>query len=265
MPKHAIQIIPADATGQISANDRSFNYGDAVFTTIAVRAGVAQLWPLHLARLQCSVRQLGFAEPDWLALEQAVNSLVTAADNVIKVVISRGLGGRGYSPDPSMRSQVYISQAHMPDYQQWKQQGVRLKLAELRLSVQPRLAGLKHNNRLEQVLLKQELALADTDELLVADQQGFITEATASNVFIYWQGRWQTPMLDRAGVAGVMRQQLLTCRPEIVQADCPLSALPEIEAMVLTNALMQAVPVRELAGRPLNLVLARQLQHGLLC
>lgn len=265
MSKDAIQIISADATGQISANDRSFNYGDAVFTTIAVRDSMAQLWPLHVARLQLAVRQLGFTDPDWFALEQAVNSLVTANASVIKVVISRGLGGRGYSPDVTMSSQVYISQALMPDYQLWQRHGVCVNVAELRLAVQPRLAGLKHNNRLEQVLLKQELQHTAADDLIVADSAGFITEATAANVFFYWQGRWQTPLLSRAGVAGVMRQQLLLARPDIVETDCPLTALAEIDAMLLTNALMQAVPVRELAGRQLNMALAKQLQHEVLC
>ncbi|MDX1678096.1 aminotransferase class IV, partial [Arsukibacterium sp.] len=145
----------------------------------------------------------------------------------------------------------------LPDYSTWRQQGVRLALAELRLAVQPALAGLKHCNRLEQVLLKQEASNKQIDDLLVCDQQGFITEAIAANLFLHRAGRWYTPQLSRAGVAGVMRSHLLSVQPDIEQVNWQLPELASVDAMVLTNALMGPVPVQSYNDKKLDLMLAK--------
>src|SRR5690606_38631131 len=134
------------------------------------------LWPLHLQRLQRAAVQLGFGAIDWQVVEQQAQAAITAPEQVIKILLSRGEGGRGYATTDVGAPLVYVSTSPMPDYRHARQQGVHLGIAALKLAVQPLLAGLKHNNRLEQVLLKQELAGIDFDDLLVLDQQGFIVE-----------------------------------------------------------------------------------------
>ncbi len=244
--------------------DRSFNYGDGIFTTIQVRNGELLLWPLHLQRLQQGVARLGITAPDWQQLAQQVQDAISQPQQVVKVLISRGEGGRGYSPAGINQAGIYISTAPMPDYSHWQQQGVRLGLAQLRLSVQPLLAGLKHNNRLEQVLLKQEQLRRGSDDLLVLDQQGFITEAIAANVFLYRDGNWHTPALERAGVAGVMRQHLLA-RLGGCEVNWRQEQLEQIDAMFICNALMGIVPVRQLDQRQLDIVPVQQLGRQLVC
>ena len=248
----------------INSTDRSFNYGDGIFTTMQVRAGEIQLWPLHLQRLQAGTRQLGFAEIDWLQLQQQAAAAISQQAQVIKVLISRGDGGRGYAVAGVSAPNIYISTSLMPNYSNLRQLGVSMQLASLQLAVQPKLAGLKHNNRLEQVLLKQELAATAAEELLVLDQQGFVTEVTAANVFMHRDGKWHTPMLQRAGVAGVMRQHIMQ-QTAISQVNWQLDELNTVEAMFICNALMGIVPVHSLQTRPLSVALVQQFVKQVAC
>lgn len=229
-----------------------------------VRDGQIQLWPLHLQRLQQGAQRLGFAAIDWQKLEHDAKAAIQAASQVIKILISRGEGGRGYGCQGVSLPAIYISSAAMPDYSRAQQQGARLMPAALQLGIQPLLAGLKHNNRLEQVLLKQELSQYDADDLLVMDQQGFITEAIAANVFFYKNGQWFTPELSRAGVKGVMRQHLMQ-QMHVTEVNWPLAALCEIEAMFICNALMGIVPVYQCAELNFSLHAVQQLQQQVLC
>ncbi|MBV2128375.1 aminodeoxychorismate lyase [Rheinheimera sp. SM2107] len=243
----------------VSINDRCFLYGDGFFSTVRVRHGLAELWPLHLARLQETARQLAINVTDWQALSRAVTAAIETkglSDAVLKIQISRGESNRGYSPLGVTAANLVISCSALPDYSHWQQHGVKVALAELRLAVQPVLAGLKHCNRLEQVLLKREASERHVDDLLVCDQQGFITEAIAANVFMHRDGRWYTPELSRAGVAGVMRSHLLRQR-DIEQVNWQLPELANVDAMVLSNALMGPVPVQSYNNQPLNLALAK--------
>jgi 4-amino-4-deoxychorismate lyase len=247
-----------------SVGDRSFQFGDGLFSTIRVSEGRPELWALHLSRLQEGVERLGIAAPNWQQLTEVVQQAVTAQTQVLKVIISRGHAGRGYSPTDVDGPDIYISTAPMPDYQPWQQQGIRLGVATLQLACQPALAGLKHNNRLEQVLLKQELAATKWDDLLVLDQLGYITEATAANVFFYRQQQWYTPQLQRAGVAGVMRAHLMA-QLTVHEVNWTLSELEQVDAIFICNALCGIVPVRQLQHRNLDIAAVQQLQQELVC
>ncbi|MCH8538701.1 MAG: aminodeoxychorismate lyase [Alkalimonas sp.] len=247
-----------------SVGDRSFQFGDGIFSTIRVSDGHPELWPLHLSRLQAGVERLGICAPDWLELTKQVQQAVTAKHQVLKVMISRGHAGRGYSPAGVEGPDVFITTAELPDYRSWQQQGIRLGLANLQLACQPVLAGLKHNNRLEQVLLKQELVTTEWDDLLVLDQQGYITEATAANLFFYRQQQWFTPQLQRAGVAGVMRAHLMT-QLATQEVNWTLPELEQVEAIFICNALCGVVPVRQFQHRTLNIAAVQRLQQELLC
>ncbi|CAM3845631.1 aminodeoxychorismate lyase [Rheinheimera salexigens] len=247
----------------VSRFDRSFNYGDGIFTTMQVKAGLIQLWPLHLARLQHAATQLHFAKIDWSSLETEVMAAITEPNQVIKILISRGEGGRGYSSQGIDTPKVYISCSALPDYHLWRQQGITLGIAELKLAIQPALAGIKHTSRLEQVLIKQQLLHTEFDDLLVIDQQDFVCEVSAANIFFYRQQQWYTPSLERAGVAGVMRQHLMQ-QFDVKQVSWTLAQLNDVEAMFICNALMEIVPVqrfmlRELDMTPVNALMKRQL------
>jgi 4-amino-4-deoxychorismate lyase len=260
-------LIDSPATAAIAGGCRALQYGDGLFTTMRVSQGEIALWPLHLTRLQFSAKQLGFAEPDWQQLAAWLHAQAQTqhADCVFKLLISRGIGGRGYAPDPEAQVSCYLYQAPLPDYSAVKATGLKVGVATLRLARQPALAGLKHCNRLEQVMLKRELAGAALDDLIVADSSDLVVEGTAANLFYQLAGHWYTPPLDACGVTGVMRKHIMSQLPYIRERELPLQELPAVTAMFFSNALLGMAAVRELVDRTLDLAAVRSIQQQVLC
>ena len=123
-----------------NSTDRSFQYGDGLFTTVRVKDGKAMLWDLHLQRLVSGAKALLIHSFDTDELTAQVQQAISAPDQVIKVLISRGQAGRGYSPQGIESPCCYISTAALPDYTNWQQQGIRLGVAGFKLAQQPALA-----------------------------------------------------------------------------------------------------------------------------
>ncbi|MCA1930717.1 aminodeoxychorismate lyase [Rheinheimera sp.] len=244
-----------------NSTDRSFQYGDGLFTTIKVKDGKAMLWDLHLQRLVEGAKRLLIHSFDVDELTSQVQQAISAPEQVVKVLISRGQSGRGYSPQGIESPCCYISTAALPDYSGWQTQGIRLGIADFKLAQQPALAGLKHNNRLEQVLIKAELIKTDVDELVVLDQSGAVIEVSAANLMFSKDGIWFTPYLDQAGVSGVMRQHILDQR-SVSEGKFYLNDLQQAEAILICNALMGVVPVKQFAGQTKNIELVRQFVSG---
>lgn len=224
-------------------------YGDGCFTTVAVTSGVVEFWSLHKSRLQQGCDRLKIAFDNWPVVEQYINEISSTPDPiVIKVIISRGVGGRGYSTDPNAQSSFFISQHPFPaHYQQWQEDGISLTLSEVKLAQQPLLAGVKHLNRLEQVLVKQDLQLSQFDDAIVCDTQGHIVETSASNIFWYRDHQWYTPNLTECGVDGVMRNLILryfaqqNLAVNIVKAK--IDTIKKAESVFICNSLMKVIPV----------------------
>lgn len=187
--------------------DRGLQFADGHFTTLLVQQQQALFWPAHWQRLQQASERLRIGLPEQqLVLDCVLAAAAAFPCAVVKVIITRGMGGRGYSPAGFETPQWYVSAAaHQPKVQAAAQLGI----AELQLATQPLLAGLKSLNRLEQVLLADEREQRGYDELVVLDQQQHVVEAVSSNLFWRVGQRWYTPQLTSAGVAGVIRQQIL--------------------------------------------------------
>jgi 4-amino-4-deoxychorismate lyase len=247
-------------SSQPSLSDRAFCYGDGIFTTMRVWQGRICLWSWHWQRLVQSAQRLHLQLPSEASIYAALKRAITAPEQVLKLQISRGHGGRGYSPAGVGPVQCFISTALMPDYSLLQQQGVRVDIAELRLARQPRLAGIKHCSRLETVLLKAEVDGALADELLALDSEGFIIEASASNVFFYRDQQWYTPELTWAGVAGVVREALLAPL-NAQQVNWSVSDLAGVEAAFLCSSLLGVAPIRQLQGRALALTPVQYIQQ----
>ncbi len=246
---------------QPGISDRSFQYGDGIFTTIRVARGQLVCWPYHWQRLSASLQRLGMAALDEMWLKHQAEQQISAPEQVLKIVISRGQGGRGYSPAGFTQVQCYCGVSALPDYQSLQQHGLHLDVATLRLGIQPLLAGIKHTSRLETVLLKAEVERSPADDLVACDSTGLVTELSAANLFFYQQGRWHTPRLHQAGVAGVTRQWLLDYL-QIVPGCYSLSQLQQAEAMLACNALMGLAPVRQFTSLRLDLAPVRPLQQA---
>ncbi|MGB5446771.1 MAG: aminodeoxychorismate lyase [Psychromonas sp.] len=236
----------------IAANDRGLAYGDGLFSTIKVEHGVAQLWDYHLQRLQSGAQKLFFPEVDWSTLSDELNCqakrLAGQQYAVIKVILTRGSGGRGYSAQGCHAPQRILSVHAYPDfYQQWQREGIKVIQCQQQLAINRELAGLKTLNRLEQVLIKHELESQRAVEGIVCDNDGYVIEACSANIFIYMNNQWVTPKLDGCGVLGVKRRQIIELSAlagqPVTEMQITTNDLLNAQAVFLCNALMGIVPV----------------------
>ncbi|MBX3702680.1 MAG: aminodeoxychorismate lyase [Steroidobacteraceae bacterium] len=240
----------------IDPADRGLNYGDGLFETLAVRDGRARFLGWHLERLSAGAAQLGIPLPARELLVDEVARAWPQGRGVVRIVVTRGVGGRGYRPPGYPRPLRVVSgwEWPAPDPACWTR-GVRLRWCETRLGRNPRLAGIKHLNRLEQVLARAEWDDPEVAEGLMMDDGGRVICATQANLFIVAGGRLVTPAVDACGVAGVMRRAFRAWAEErgepVVERAVAAGELQEAESLILTNALIGAWPACELDGRRL--------------
>ncbi|PJG58852.1 aminodeoxychorismate lyase [Aeromonas cavernicola] len=236
----------------ISAHDRGLAYGDGHFTTMAVKEGRVLQWAAHLARLQQGCQRLGMVEPDWHQLTQELEQLVVGeAQCVAKVILTRGEGGRGYDGSGCQQTTRILSLAPFPtQYASWRHTGINMMVCRQRIGDAPMLAGLKTLNRLEQVLLKNELVCAGAVEGVVLSSRGVLVEAVSANLFWRRGKTVFTPDLNRCGIDGIMRRQIMAMLKqmgiELRVVEAPLESLWQAEEVWLTNTLMGVVPINSI-------------------
>ncbi|MGB1261397.1 MAG: aminodeoxychorismate lyase [Cognaticolwellia sp.] len=258
----ALTFIDGQASDKIAADDRGLAYGDGCFTTALVIDGEVEMLTPHLNRLAQQSQQLGLPHVDMNALEASMRKIsADIALGIVKVIISSGSGGRGYSRLGADQPKVIISLHDYPTlYPQWQKQGITVGISEQKLGINPMLAGLKHLNRLEQVLLRAELDKRPEDDLLVTDINGSIIECCSANVFWYKAGQWHTPCLTTAGVAGLMREKILLHHNDIQPRCYRLSDVENINAMFISNAILGIVPVKTFNGQRLDTSLVENVR-----
>lgn len=240
----SIEVAPAAV---IEADDRGFNYGDGLFETIRVHAAQPIWWAAHWARLQRGAAALALECPAADAVLAAARPLLHAhRDGVLKLLLGRGRGGRGYAMPEPAQARLLLSWHPLPASA--PADGLRLRWCDLRLGIQPRLAGLKHCNRLEQILARAEWNDPEVHEGVLCDALGAVTCAISANLCVRIDGRWLTPPLDRCGIAGICREWLLRAGLAHEARLSPL-AVETAEAMFLCNSVRGILPVRALAGR----------------
>jgi 4-amino-4-deoxychorismate lyase len=250
-------LVDGHAETGLPLDDRGLAYGDGLFETIRFVAGRAPLWTGHMTRLARGCRRLRIEVPskDQL-LAEAQQIAGSERDAVIKIIVTRS-SGRGYAGDKDATARCMIMARSLPgiDANAYRH-GVRLRWCALRLSMQPALAGLKHLNRLEQVLARGEWRDPRIYDGLLCDQEGEVVSATSANLFIVRRGVLLTPKLDRCGVAGVARATILRraayfCR--VREARLRVDDVDSADEIFLSNAVRGIVPVRALARRRFRL------------
>ena len=265
-----INGLPGD---QISVLDRGFQYGDGVFETIALKNGMLLYWDEHLKRLIKGCERLYIPVPDTNLLLQDAQTLCSGVDKgVIKIIISRGLGGRGYQqPDPAMPTRV-VRLHSTKNYPQsnWVD-GVNVIICESVLGTNKQLAGLKHLNRLEQILARNEWSDVNVAEGIMLDSHNNVIEGTSTNVFIVSDGEILTPDLENCGVEGVMRAIVMKIIAS-TQFSCKVSEIPlskflGADEVFLTNSLIGIWPVKKvdnvaLSVGPISQLLWKKLQNN---
>jgi 4-amino-4-deoxychorismate lyase len=196
----------------VSLRDRGLQYGDGLFETIACRAGAPRWLERHLARLATGCVRLGIAMPDADLLRQEVAALAAGQPAaVVKLLLTRGEQlGRGYRPGGAQLPTRIVTRHPWPLA---PSAPLRALLSPVRLGSQPLLAGIKHLNRLEQVLAQQAARTAGVDEGLQCDAEGYVVCASSANLFVAAGEGWVTPPIRDCGVAGVMRSLVLELAP----------------------------------------------------
>lgn len=242
-------LINGQATQSISVFDRGMQFGDGLFETIACIDGEFPFWGQHMQRLAEGCDRLGIGAPDYMQLlSEARQVSAGQARAIVKIMITRGTGERGYTFAKDIQpSRVVIANSWPPLPATYWTQGVTITWCRTRLAQQPLLAGIKHLNRLEQVLARAELHDRDVQEGLVCDTAGLLIEATAHNVFLIKDNEFVTPSLAKAGVAGIMRETVLAWLAQhghkVNITDVTPDAVRSADALFLCNSLHGIWPV----------------------
>lgn len=257
-------LINGQPEDRIDARDRGLQYGDGLFETIAFRNQQLELLDQHLARLLSGTERLKLSlSPSDIDLIKTELKRVTGnlvSDAVIKVMVTRGMGGRGYQYAEHLPVTRIISSHPLPAYPPAHQTGVTIRICEQRLAVNPQLAGIKHLNRLEQVLARNEWRDSQIAEGLMLDTAGHVVEGTMSNILLFRQGELLTPALNNCGIQGVMRGVLLQKARQlgwsVNETQLTLDDVLQADEWLLCNSIIGIWPVQQVIG------IDRQWSHG---
>ena len=239
-------LVNGQPAGQLSIQDRGLAYGDGLFETIRVARGQLTLAEYHFVRLARDAARLRI-DVDMASIAAEASGLASQlGEGLIKLIITRGLGERGYAPSNGPATRIMQSSS-LPEYPaEREEQGVVLYPCTTRLALQPALAGMKHLNRLEQVLARAEWQ-APFSEGLVCDMDGKPVECTMSNLFVRSENRWITPEMNQCGVRGVMRDYLVTAlaaqSEPVEQRPMELRELLDSEEVFCCNSVFGVWPV----------------------
>lgn len=247
-------LVNGTESDSVPASDRGLQYGDGLFETLPLIDGRPLCLERHLRRLIDGCKRLRIPPPERDQLLAGIQRVGADVElGVLKIIVTRGNAGRGYRPPASSVPTSIISSHPWPAYSpELEEIGVAVRTCSTRLGLNPTLAGLKHLNRLEQVMARSEWEDEGIHEGLMLDAEGLLISGIMSNLFILRAGVLITPDLTRAGVNGVMRSLVMEAADEagICSKVVPVSTsmLERADELFLCNSLIGIWPVRELDG-----------------
>jgi len=246
-------LVNGKASEDISAYDRGLNYGDGIFETLAVWQGKCLNWPRHLARFERGCRRLSLPIPDSELLLSEIDQLCEGIERaVIKILLTRGSAGRGYAMPDNVTPNRIIMRTAWPDYPvELFEKGIRVHLCETPLGCNPILAGIKHLNRLENILARNEWSDSTISEGLMCNKEGYLVEGIMSNLFCVKDGQLITPSLDGCGVLGTIRDLLFEIANglniNVTEAQLLPEDLANMDEAFVCNSIVGIWPIREVA------------------
>ena len=250
-------LINGDFGQKISPLDRGFAYGDGVFRTMLMRNGHPDHWPLHYQKLVADCAAIGIVCPSAELLISDMHQLFSATEGqqeVAKIIITRGEGARGYAPPAITSPTRVVIKSSMPTYSpDFQVNGVHLHLCDTRLSEQKQMAGIKHLNRLENVMARMEWNDESLFDGLMLDQHGNVIECTMSNIFTRFDDLLITPDLSACGVAGITRQRIIwlasTLHLKVEIKPLPYAKMAFADEVVICNSLYGVLPVQKIGHK----------------
>lgn len=249
----ALFSINGTLTDQHTVSDRAFAFGDGVFETLRLSAGEAPLWALHRERLLAGCQRL-YIPMTVAAADAALAQILRVCRQhhieqaTLKFTVSRGVTPRGYGVPPhtapTLVWAVYPGETVEPG-------PAHLCICAHRLADHPPLAGIKHLNRLDNVLLKLECERRGYGDGVVLNYAGQVIEAVASNIFVRIRDRWYTPAIDHCGIAGVTRRVLLEqiagrSAPAVTVATLDSTQLAHWDEAFLSNSVSGIQPIEQI-------------------
>ena len=251
-------LVNGVATDLLAATDRGLAYGDGVFRTFPVSGGRTRHWHLQYHKLAEDCAALALHCPEESVLAEELQRVCAAHPECnVKIMVTRGSGERGYAPpQPAAPRHVVIASPPSRHPAEFSREGVRIRICSTRVAAQSRLAGVKHLNRLENVLARMEWSDPAVAEGLMLDAEGNVVGGTMTNLFMVDDEGLATPDLSNCGVAGVTRARVLAgasrhgvnCRIEPL----PLNRVLDARELILVNSVIGAWPVRDIDGRTLR-------------
>jgi 4-amino-4-deoxychorismate lyase len=251
-------LVNGAATDQVAVTDRGLAYGDGVFRTFPVTGCRAHNWRLQFRTLARDCAALDLPCPaEAVLVEELTRVSAAQSECIVKVTVTRGSGERAYAPPQNpLPTRIVMASPRLRYPEEFTRGGVRVHVCRTRLSAQPRLAGVKHLNRLENVLARAEWSDPAVAEGLMLDTEGNVVGGTMTNLFIVDENALVTPELSKCGVAGVTRERILaaamkdgvTCRIEPLTLDRVFGA----EELMLVNSVIGVWSVRDIEGRRLR-------------
>lgn len=229
----------------LSPHDRGLAYGDGLFETMLAVNGDIPWWPAHWQRLTAGARQLAITLPDQQVIRQAAEKLAENQRCVVKIILTRGVSGRGYLPGDGPETCIVSSYPAPAE----SLHPLSLYWCQTRIAEQPSLAGIKHLNRLENVLARRECALAGHPEGLICDSQGRIICATSANVFVLLDDKWMTPNVSACGIAGITRAWILDNVDDVLIDNLDREKIQSATALFLCNSVRGIMPVAKIGSK----------------
>lgn len=249
----------------IEISDRGFQYGDGLFETITVHNGKAVFLQQHIDRLTASCQRLHIPAPDLDTLHAEIQQLCQHVEQaVLKIIITRGSGGRGYRQPDTIETTRVLSLHPFPNYpDSYQSQGITARFCDTRLGLNPTLAGMKHLNRLEQVLARTEWNDDSVQEGIMLDINDCVIEGTMSNLFYSKNNQLYTATLTQSGIAGIIRAMIISQEP-VIEHSYNQAELLAADELFVCNSVIGIWPIKQLAKHTFAIgTKTKHLQHWL--
>ncbi len=247
------------ADARIAVMDYGFLYGYGLFETMRAYGGKVFRLDRHLERLAGSAETLGIAV-DKSVLKDAVTETIHAnglSNARIRLTLSIGEGGM--VPDPASCGKptvLVVTTDYHPLPEEVYEKGYRAMVSSVRRNSRSTISGMKSLNYLESMLARQEARAAGVDEAICLNEDGFLAEASTSNVFLVGDGALKTPGLTSGILPGVTREAVLELAGRLgitaVEDDITLDELLQADEAFITNSVMEVMPLTEVDGKPIG-------------
>ncbi|MDW3094471.1 MAG: aminodeoxychorismate lyase [Gammaproteobacteria bacterium] len=262
-------LVNGIANDALSIVDRGLLYGDGVFETILCEAGRPILLAGHTQRLENGCKRLGLAKQNLSIILSDIREVAQQEDCVVKVIITRGERNRGYAFDKEDNTSTRIVyRDDLPSIPvDYYQEGIQLTKCEYLIPDNAPLAGIKHLNRLDQVMARSEWNTQFQEGIMLSND-GRVVEGTMTNIFIESDQKWFTPILETSGILGVMRQWLMRncfhAGIECVEKDIQLSEFKNAQSIFVCNSVVGIWPVTQFEGKtyPVSEAVSKMMQQA---